>query len=592
MPPVVLEISSDEEEGLEQSLTAIDYSWIRDILSDDSDEVEVIEEKKPTLVTKNMHDDDDDDDEDEDDEDDCIILEGDPEKGASVVEEATDSDELLVIGEKGPIACRDYPHARHLCATFPFSSTPHERHCSQCHCYVCDSIAPCLKWGTGSLGSDHCHANDKTEQWKIQRKTSKLGQSSPVPASTNFGTSLEPGNLQSNEFQPPGIIRLSPNSVLPSQVSRSTALHTISSLNSIPHIQTSLSTITRPLSTSSPNSSVQNQISRPINTTTMSTGTNITVPNGANLGRSQESRSTLMINRYQPHSVSRPVLSVRSHPIQKERGNSASNLRPQLLRPHMSKGADSAGNTLMTNNSSQRSSAFNSHVNMTQHPNYHNAARFPNYGNCIRPYQPTNIPFYLQQSSEPASLSCVNQHTVASETQANTQPLPQPNDSQDFHQTCIQVNDGTLSSYAPCLNENEPQIRSQDGNADGNTAQFGTASQDTSQPQPHVEPPMETVGSFSAFDSCWNDNTGQSILQSSGSANGAPPAGSHAPLIEYPQLSNSLVDFESWLFERNSFPAVTNEFLSSDPLSPDPIIPSPNLDSDDMGNVLHYLDGD
>nr|KYP56040.1 hypothetical protein KK1_002268 [Cajanus cajan] len=364
-----------------------------------------------------MHDDDDDDDEDEDDEDDCIILEGDPEKGASVVEEATDSDELLVIGEKGPIACRDYPHARHLCATFPFSSTPHERHCSQCHCYVCDSIAPCLKWGTGSLGSDH--------------------------SSTNF-------------------------------VSRSTALHTISSLNSIPHIQTSLSTITRPLSTSSPNSSVQNQISRPINTTTMSTGTNITVPNGANLG----------------------------------------------------------------------------------------------------------------------SLSCVNQHTVASETQANTQPLPQPNDSQDFHQTCIQVNDGTLSSYAPCLNENEPQIRSQDGNADGNTAQFGTASQDTSQPQPHVEPPMETVGSFSAFDSCWNDNTGQSILQSSGSANGAPPAGSHAPLIEYPQLSNSLVDFESWLFERNSFPAVTNEFLSSDPLSPDPIIPSPNLDSDDMGNVLHYLDGD
>lgn len=29
------------------------------------------------------------------------------------------------------IACRDYPHPRHLCAKFPFGSTPHERHCDQ-----------------------------------------------------------------------------------------------------------------------------------------------------------------------------------------------------------------------------------------------------------------------------------------------------------------------------------------------------------------------------------------------------------------------------------------------------------------------------
>jgi hypothetical protein len=29
------------------------------------------------------------------------------------------------------IACRDYPHPRHLCAKHPFSSTPHDRHCDQ-----------------------------------------------------------------------------------------------------------------------------------------------------------------------------------------------------------------------------------------------------------------------------------------------------------------------------------------------------------------------------------------------------------------------------------------------------------------------------
>lgn len=27
------------------------------------------------------------------------------------------------------IACRDYPHPRHHCVTFPFGTTPHEKHC-------------------------------------------------------------------------------------------------------------------------------------------------------------------------------------------------------------------------------------------------------------------------------------------------------------------------------------------------------------------------------------------------------------------------------------------------------------------------------
>lgn len=108
--PEVLDISSDEEEGLEESLTVTDFSWIREMLqtsdeeSDDSVEVVVIHENRPqmkakssTLTVKDVGDDDDDDD-------DCVILEGDPENSvASVEEEANGSDELLVIGEKGQV---------------------------------------------------------------------------------------------------------------------------------------------------------------------------------------------------------------------------------------------------------------------------------------------------------------------------------------------------------------------------------------------------------------------------------------------------------------------------------------------------------
>lgn len=38
------------------------------------------------------------------------------------------------------IACRDYPHPRHLCVKHPFSSTPHDRHC--------DQVNPYLSYGT------------------------------------------------------------------------------------------------------------------------------------------------------------------------------------------------------------------------------------------------------------------------------------------------------------------------------------------------------------------------------------------------------------------------------------------------------------
>ncbi|KAH7517522.1 RPM1 interacting protein 13-like [Ziziphus jujuba] len=112
-------------------------------------------------------------------DDDCVVLDGDPHNKPvdySAIEIGFGLDELLIVGEKGQIACRDCPHSRHLCVSFPFSTTPHDRHCNQCHYYVCDSLAPCVSWGNGISSTDHCHATDKDETWKIQRRNFKFGK--------------------------------------------------------------------------------------------------------------------------------------------------------------------------------------------------------------------------------------------------------------------------------------------------------------------------------------------------------------------------------------------------------------------------------
>ncbi|XP_019188253.1 PREDICTED: uncharacterized protein LOC109182559 isoform X2 [Ipomoea nil] len=110
----------------------------------------------------------------DDSSDDCVILEEDPDKPVKVVNEKVenDSDDLLVVSEKGQVACRDYPHPRHLCVKFPFATTPHESHCDKCYCYVCDTIAPCLYWVNDNFMS-HCNATDSIGFWRLQRENRK-----------------------------------------------------------------------------------------------------------------------------------------------------------------------------------------------------------------------------------------------------------------------------------------------------------------------------------------------------------------------------------------------------------------------------------
>ncbi|XP_048326263.1 RPM1 interacting protein 13 isoform X2 [Ziziphus jujuba] len=71
---------------------------------------------------------------------DCFILDFDPFEPpdiskvsvSSPTHDGVDVDaDLAIVAVKGQVvvACRDYPHPRHLCQKFPFETTPHESCC-------------------------------------------------------------------------------------------------------------------------------------------------------------------------------------------------------------------------------------------------------------------------------------------------------------------------------------------------------------------------------------------------------------------------------------------------------------------------------
>ncbi|CAA7013968.1 unnamed protein product [Microthlaspi erraticum] len=200
---VVVDVSSDEEEEVDSRVDIEYYNWLNDVMeagdekSDSTDEVEVLSEvkggidskyRKPNSSIRTVKDEDDDDD------DDCVILDGDPDKTTNTAaaedddklakdDDDDDDDDVLVVGQKGEIACRDFPHPRHSCAKYSFKSISHEKYCDMCHCYVCDIPAPCPYWCIGDSTIDHCHANDKEKIWKNQREYFRTGDMPTKPSS-------------------------------------------------------------------------------------------------------------------------------------------------------------------------------------------------------------------------------------------------------------------------------------------------------------------------------------------------------------------------------------------------------------------------
>lgn len=173
-----------------------------------------------------------------DSDDDCLVLDGDPDKPVDFVDDdGNGADDLLIVGEKGQLACRDYPHSRHLCAKFPFSSTPHDKHCDLCHCYVCDSRAPCIYWGTGVSSTDHCHSTDKEEMWRIKRKCFKQGNIAAPPSQEILDTSLSmmPSCISAPKLHSNRSRRVGSHS-LQSSVSKSTHMHACSTSFGTPNI--------------------------------------------------------------------------------------------------------------------------------------------------------------------------------------------------------------------------------------------------------------------------------------------------------------------------------------------------------------------
>ncbi|GMH27854.1 hypothetical protein Nepgr_029697 [Nepenthes gracilis] len=198
--PFVVDISSSDEEVAFDGANTDYFDWLRNFFEaedgeiggkGDSDDVIVLGEvlAKPNSANKMAT----------KDGADCVLLDGDPDKPVNEPSDSGDgSDDLIIVGEKGQVACRDYPHARHQCAVFPFNSMPHATHCNLCHCYVCDSPAPCAYWGTGVSHDDHCHATEKAEFWKLERKKVRLGSSAPAPVPKLLGASISTAQPISN----------------------------------------------------------------------------------------------------------------------------------------------------------------------------------------------------------------------------------------------------------------------------------------------------------------------------------------------------------------------------------------------------------
>ncbi|XP_021725694.1 uncharacterized protein LOC110692922 isoform X2 [Chenopodium quinoa] len=110
---------------------------------------------------------------------DCFILEFDPNEPlnfSNLSLSDNNSEDVSILAAKGQVACKDYPHPRHLCASYPIKTTLHENHCKMCYCYICEEPAPCDVWTGTSVNPFFRHCAAKTtdsplwDKLKEQRK--------------------------------------------------------------------------------------------------------------------------------------------------------------------------------------------------------------------------------------------------------------------------------------------------------------------------------------------------------------------------------------------------------------------------------------
>ncbi|KAM1212427.1 hypothetical protein ACFX2G_004056 [Malus domestica] len=372
-------ISSDDELGRNDLDEEDNFDWVSELLEsvdkgtdvDDSDDVVVISEinSKPRQKSSKRT--------VADDDDDCVVLDGDPDKPVSVVEDSgSGSDELLVVGETGQVACRDYPHPRHLCAKFPFKTTRHENHCDLCHCYVCELLAPCVHWSTGGSNFHHCHATDKEETWRIQRKKFKTPKIAPLPALNNLSPTKH------SPVPPHNIIQLAPNSISQNQLSRPATIHHCTSAGrTMPSI------------------------------------------------RSHQSEYLFPKNQLQPCSVSKQLLGARTNVVGRNRGQSIGHLGP--ISSHSTfKRVGALGVSLPMN---QTTFVSSNNSSCTTPSVYGRSSTPMATSNDRNPLRLQGVHSSVHQSASQLMTTSVG-NTVPSQPQTYSQAIPQSIYSQTFQQ--------------------------------------------------------------------------------------------------------------------------------------------------------------
>ena len=121
---------------------------------------------------------------------------------------------------------------------------------------------------TTYTNNDHCHATDKEEIWKFQRKCFKLGINAPLQALMCPDSPLSVALPQCNQPQPLDSFPFPSKSMPPNQVSRPSTIRPCTTMN------------------------------------------NYTVPNVISQGRSQQPASILPKNRVHPHLISQQLFGV------------------------------------------------------------------------------------------------------------------------------------------------------------------------------------------------------------------------------------------------------------------------------------------
>ncbi|CAK7349494.1 unnamed protein product [Dovyalis caffra] len=420
--PVVFDISSDDEPAIEDPKEFNDdCNWLTELLrtvekeKDDSDEVVVVAEynpPKPKSKSKSSNQVADIKFVPDDYDDDCVLLDGDPDKSvaADVSESETgsdDGDDVLVVGEKGQGIDRKLhpfvwvppiPRSFLTCGRFVdrFAKQP------LCHCYVCDSLAPCGHWGTGVSTIDHCHATDKTEMWKTQREIYRIGKDAPIPVSRKPDTPVPMALPRLNQVGPLDIVQLIANPIPQNQ-----------SLTHNPKPQSQVSRM---------------PVIRPCSSYTMPG-----IPNIIRQSRSRQSGYVQGRNRLLHRTVSQQALGIRNDVHRDKR---PSTLGQRFVSSNtMFESPGLVGNALAVNQPTRGS------LNM-------NCAPALGYGRNVAPLptskeNPSSLHYVLpnanfeshtyQSSSQPNMCSVVV-NTVPSRPNACSQPMRQSNDDQSLFQ--------------------------------------------------------------------------------------------------------------------------------------------------------------